>query len=214
VPYLQRELLRRSGMDVEGAFRDGRVKSELLPALRPDLAVLLQSDLFNTDMDRLIRPVSGDEDPEWLDSVATLLHLPEQVKEWRAQIWAIVEDPIRTQVESFVGLALAIHSLREGSTRTAAPLIAEPAEVQRLGLQVAGLLRGVADDPLRQFLLAAVQYLTEIPGTLSDVPVDVLRALRDVERIVKIEEQALGSDQQAMVRFYILKIARLCGENG
>ena len=72
----------------------------------------------------------------------------------------------------------------------------------------------MADDPLRQFLIAAVQYLTELPGTLTDVPVDVLRALRDVERIVKIEEQALGPDQQALVRFYMLKIARLCGENG
>ena len=92
--------------------------------------------------------------------------------------------------------------------------MAEPAEVQRLGAQVAELLRGVADDPLRQFLVASVQYLTDLPRTLTEVPVDVMRALRDVERIVKIEEQALGPDQQALVQFYMLKIARLCGENG
>ena len=76
---------------------------------------------------------------------------------------------------------------------------------------------------------------THIPGQLSTLPegvrrafrgldiilhagdicqLDVLRALRDVERIVKIEEQALGPQQQALVRFYMLKIARLCGENG
>jgi hypothetical protein len=156
----------------------------------------------------------GDGDSFWLDSVEALLHLPEQVHDWRARIWEIIEDPIQTQVESFVGLALAIHSLRAGGSRSAAPLVAEPAEVQRLGAQVAELLRGVADDPLRQFLVASVQYLTELPGTLTDVPVDVMRALRDVERIVKIEEQALGPNQQALVQFYVLKIARLCEENG
>ncbi len=214
VPYLQRELLRRSGMDVEDAFSNGQVKPGLLPTLRPDLAVLLQRDLFNTDLNSLLELVGGDGDPVWLDSVGALLQLPLKVQEWRARIWEIVEDPIRTQVESFVGLALAIHSLRAGATRSAAPLVVEPAEVQRLGSQVAQLLRGVADDPLRQFLVAAVQYLTELPGTLTDIPVDVLRALRDVERIVKIEEQALEPDQQALVRFYMLKIARLCGENG
>jgi aspartate/methionine/tyrosine aminotransferase len=214
IPYLQRELLRRSGMDVEGAIMDGHVKTELLPTLRPDLAVLLQRDLFNTDLNNMLDIMGGDDDPLWLDSVEALLHLPEQVHEWRARIWAIIEDPIQTQVESFVALALAIHSLRVGSSRSAEPLVAEPAEVQRLGAQVAELLRGVADDPLRQFLVASVQYLTELPGTLTDVPVDVMRALRDVERIVKIEEQALGPDQQAWVQFYVLKIARLCGENG
>jgi len=201
-------------MDVEDAFIHGQVKPELLPALRPDLAVLLQKDLFNTDVDRFLDLTGGNGDSDWLDSVRAYMHLPEQVQGWRARTWEIVEIPIRTQVESFVGLALAIHSLRAGSRRSAAPLVAEPAEVQRLGSQVAELLRGVADDPLRQFLVAAVQYLTELPGTLTDVPVDVLRALRDVERIVKIEEQALGPDQQALVRFYMLKIARLCGENG
>lgn len=214
IPYLQRELLRRSGMDVEDAFKDGQVKPELLPVLRPDLAVLLQPDLFNTDMDSLLARVSDNGDQEWLDSVDELLRMREQVLAWRGKIWEIIEAPIRTQVESFVGLALAIHSLREGEIRSAAPLVAEPTEVQRLGAQVAELLRGAADDPLRHFLVAAVQYLTELPGTQTELPVDVLRALRDVERIVKIEEQAFGPEQQALVRFYVLKIARLCGENG
>ena len=158
--------------------------------------------------------VGDNGDQEWLDSVDELLRMRENVFAWRGKIWEIVEAPIRTQVESFVGLALAIHSLRDGEIRSAAPLVAEPAEVQRLGGQVAELLRGAADDPLRHFLVAAVQYLTELPGTQNEVPVDVLRALRDVERIVKIEEQALGPEQQALVRYYVLKIARLCGENG
>jgi aspartate/methionine/tyrosine aminotransferase len=214
VPSLQHELLRRSGLDVDDAFRNGQVKPELLPALRPEIAVLLQPDIFNTDVEYLLSIVGPDADPTWIDSVSRFLQTREEVFKWRENIWEIIEVPIRTQVESFVALALAIHSLREGEIRTAVPLVAEPAEVQRLGSQVAELLRGAADDPLRQFLVAAVQYLTDLPGTQTEVPVDVLRALRDVERIVKIEEQALGSDQQALVRHYVLKIARLCGENG
>jgi hypothetical protein len=182
--------------------------------LRPELAVLLQPDLFNTDMDFLMSQVGDGGEQAWVESVAELLNRRKQVRIWRKKIWEIIEAPIRTQVESFVALALAIHSLSEGEILSAAPLVAEPAEVQRLGAQVADLLRGAADDPLRHFLVAAVQYLTELPGTQTEVPVDVLRALRDVERIVKIEEQALGSGQQALVRYYVLKIARLCGENG
>ena len=214
VPSLQRELLRRSGMDVEDAFFGGRVKLELLPSLRPDVAVLMQPDLFNVDPEILKAQVGGEVDSAWLESVGEFLYMREQVQAWRDEIWKVIEEPIRTQVESFVGLALAIHSLRAGGARTAAPLVAEPAEVERLGAQVVELLRGSADDPLRQFLIAAVQYLTELSGTQADVPVDVLRALQDVERIVKIEEQVLRPEEQTLVRFYALKIARLCGENG
>jgi hypothetical protein len=214
VPHLQRELLRRSGMDVEGVFSQGQVRPELLPSLRPDLAVLLQRDLFNTDMDALLAWIGEEGDEAWEGAVRALLSIPKQVQRWRSAIWRIVEVPIRAQVESFVGLALAVHSLGVDRRGPAAPLAAEPGEVQRLGAQVAELLRGAVDDPLRQFLVAAVQYLTELPQTSADVPLNVVRALRDVERIVTVEEQALGEKQQALVRFYLLRMARLCGENG
>jgi len=214
IPMLQRELMRRSGMDVSDAFADGQLKPALLPAIQPDLAVLLQPDLFNRDWNVLQGQIGDAGDPDWAAAMQALLQVPDQVRAWRSQVWNIIKTPIRTQVESFVGLALAIHSLRMGGERSSAPLVAEPAEVERLRSQVAELLRDAADDPLRQFLVAAVQYLTELPGTQTEAPVDVLRALRDVERIVKIEEQALGPQQQALVRFYMLKIARLCGENG
>jgi hypothetical protein len=37
---------------------------------------------------------------------------------------------------------------------------------------------------------------------------------KDVERLVRIEEQALPARQQDLLRFYLLEMARLAGENG
>ena len=67
---------------------------------------------------------------------------------------------------------------------------------------------------MRQFLVSAVRYLTQLPGKMTEIPIDIIRALRDVERIITIEEQALSSQEQEQIRFYILNMARLCGENG
>jgi hypothetical protein len=53
-----------------------------------------------------------------------------------------------------------------------------------------------------------------MPAAMTEIRVDIIRALRDVERIVKIEEQVLSAKEQDIVRFYILQIARLTGENG
>ena len=36
----------------------------------------------------------------------------------------------------------------------------------------------------------------------------------EVEKIIKIEEQALSPKEQDLLRFYLLQIARLTGENG
>ena len=47
-----------------------------------------------------------------------------------------------------------------------------------------------------------------------EVPVNVVRAMREVERIVRIEEQAVSPSRQALLRFYLLQIARAAGENG
>jgi hypothetical protein len=38
--------------------------------------------------------------------------------------------------------------------------------------------------------------------------------MKDVEQIARIEEQALPADKQKLLRFYVLQIARLTGDNG
>jgi CMP-N-acetylneuraminic acid synthetase len=129
-------------------------------------------------------------------------------------IWQLIEKPIRQQVESFVELSMAIHSLASEKQNADLAFTTDPARAMRLGTQVTESLRDISDDSMRQFLLAAVQYLTQVPEDMSQIPVDVIRALRDVERIVKIEEQALEKKEQNLLRFYLLQIARIAGENG
>ena len=60
------------------------------------------------------------------------------------------------------------------------------------------------------------KYRKYYDGTIfkEKIPLEVIRALRDVERIVRIEKQALNEKDQKLVRFYTLQIARLSGENG
>jgi hypothetical protein len=71
-----------------------------------------------------------------------------------------------------------------------------------------------SDDEMRQFLAAAVEYLNIAAEGQIEVPATVIRAMREVERIASIEEQALNPVQQDRLRFYLLQIARLAGENG
>ena len=66
---------------------------------------------------------------------------------------------------------------------------------------------------MKQFLSAAIEYLRGLSEQV-EVPTTVVRALHEVERIIRIEEQALKPKQQEELKFYLLQIARLAGENG
>jgi hypothetical protein len=67
---------------------------------------------------------------------------------------------------------------------------------------------------MRQFLAAALEYLSVVSEGMVEVPINIIRAMKEVERIAKIEEQVLSSPEQERLRFFILQIARLAGENG
>jgi hypothetical protein len=67
---------------------------------------------------------------------------------------------------------------------------------------------------MRQFLGAALEYLGALSEGMIEVPVSIIRSMKEVERIAKIEDQALLPEQQQLLRFYLLQIARLAGENG
>ena len=92
LPLFQQELLRRHGVNETDFFANGVFLPELLPTLRPDLAVLLQKDLFNTDMDVLLEHVSGKIDDNWRAEVAQLLDLRRQIHDWRAIIWDVMGE--------------------------------------------------------------------------------------------------------------------------
>ncbi len=214
LPYLQRELIRRLGLDPEEFFTGSQINPDVLPVFRPDLAVLLQPDLFNTDPDKLSSLIEIPIADEWRQKIEQLIKIPLTLRFWRQKIWQIIHDPIHQQVQSFVELSLAINRLVTGGEVTSIPFTREQSDILRLGSQITDLLRNVENDTMRQFLVDAVQYLTQLPKSMTQIPLDVMRALKDVQRIVKLEEQALPGKDQDLVRYYILQIARLCGENG
>jgi len=70
----------------------------------------------------------------------------------------------------------------------------------------------VTDDTMHQFLTAAIEYLKAYSETM-ELPVNIIKALNE-NKIIKIEEPPLSSEEQKKLRFYVLQIARLAGENG
>lgn len=213
LPLFQQELLRRHGLNVSDFFNNGIFIPDLLPALRPDLAVLMQENLFNTDLDRMLAKANGKIDPEWLEQVARHLAIPEQVRSWRAVIWDLMGDSIYQRVQSFTELAAALHAF--SATRLAQPLRPTAPSGGHLPSALAGFLRSArVDDEMRQFLVGAMEQLSNITASSIEVPVSIIRAINDVERIAQIEETALSTEKQSVLRLCILQIARLAGENG
>ncbi len=212
VGLLQQELLRRHGLDVNDFFENGVFTRELLPSLRPDLAVLLQGDLFNTDAEKLVGSNRGPMDKQWRKDVTRLLAIPGEIRSWRSRIWQLLEDPITQRVQSFVELAVALNTLSRNQ-----PLKNEssPLRAMKMSAELSRFFTAASStDDMRQFLGAALSYLGAISEGMVEVPVAIVRSLKEVEKIAKIEEQALSPEKQQLLRFYMLQIARLAGENG
>lgn len=210
---LRRELIRRHGLNVVDFFDGDQFHTDLLPTVRPDLAVLLQPELFNTETEALLGRLRGPLDDSWVAEVSRLLTIPKKIRFWRARAWKLLHEPVFSRVQSFVELALALASL-SGAPAPQQPSPSGPLPRKiRLASQKSEEIAST-DDSLRQFLSAASEYLTELSQQQLEVPTAVVRALKEVERIMHIEEQALLPKQQEELRFYLLQIARLAGENG
>lgn len=214
IHLVQKEMLRRQGLNIKEFFDGKYFNLKLLPTLRPDIAVLLQQDLFNIDFTQLTKSIDGSMDDDWQNEVQYLLKIPTQVHSWRKRIWRLVEDPIRKQVESFNELALAINTLSIGEEKAQTSLSKESSFVSKISTQVSELLKDTRDDSMRHFLIAVVQYIDRVSQSMIDVPIEIIRVLRNIEKIVQIEQQALSKEKQDLLRFYVLQIARICGENG
>jgi len=212
IPLFQQELLRRHGIDVVDFFEPAGFKAALLPTLRPDLAVLLQPDLFNTDLQHLRKMIDGSIDQVWLKDVGGLLRIPEEIRFWRSRAWSLLERPVFQRVESFVELAVALFSISSKLQRRDFQLAPRDVRLPSALMSYFRVTRG--DDEMRQFLAAAVEYLNIAAEGQLEVPATIIRAMKEVERIASIEEQALNPVQQDRLRFYLLQIARLAGENG
>lgn len=212
IPLFQQELLRRHGIDVSDFFEGVRFIPDLLPTLRPDLAVLLQEDLFNTDPAKLQSSIGEAPDGEWLLAVAGLLEAPARIRRWRRDAWALLEGPVFQRVEAFVELAVALYSLSEKRQAPDLPLSGRVTKIPSRLDSFFRMSRG--DDEMSQFLAAAMEYLTIASEGMVEVPANIIRAMKEVERIAAIEEQALPPQEQERLRFYLLQIARITGESG
>jgi len=210
LPLFQRELLRRHGIDVNDFFEKDKFIVNLLPTLRADIAVLLQPDLFNTSLEKLLRQISGNVNNGWKAEIKILLNIPRKVQQWRKGIWSLLEQPVFQRVASFVELAIALHSLSSNTSSKENLFAVKKSKVP----QMPNLSQASADENMHQFLAAAMEYLSVVSQEMVEVPINIIRALKEAERIIKIEEQALTSKQQDLLRFYLLQIARLTGENG
>jgi hypothetical protein len=212
IPLFQQELIRRHGIDVGDFFEGTRFLPALLPTLRPDLAVLLQSDLFNSDPGSFHGLSGGRGESSWNREIERLLAVPREIRYWREQSWALLERPVFQRVASFVELAVSLYSI---SSRGFSPEGLLGARTHTLPSNLGNFFRvSPADDGMRQFLAAAIEYLTMASEGRVEVPANIIRAMKEVERIAAIEEQALTPEQQDRLRFYLLQIARLAGENG
>jgi hypothetical protein len=212
LPIFQQELLRRHGLNVTDFFAEGVFIPELLPTLRPDLAVLLQKDLFNTDIHVLLEHVTGRIEEGWQAKVAELLQVPKHVRHWRSIIWEVLGESVHQRVQSFSELATALYSFSAARAFGGAPAAARAAKISPA---LAGFFRTArSDDEMRNFLVEATEYLSSFTEGNIEVPVSIIRAMNDAERIAQIEESALPPEKQDVIRTCLLQIARLAGENG
>ena len=212
LPLFQQELLRRHGVNVSEFFTNGVFIPDLLPALRPDLAVLLQKDLFNTDIDVLLEQVSGKIADDWRAEVSRLLQVPRQIHYWRSIIWDVIGESIYQRVQSFAELAIALYSFASTRSFSATPSTLRGAKLSPV---LAGFFRTArSDDEMRSFLISAIEYLNSVTEGSLEMPVSIIRAMNGVERIAHIEETAFPPEKQDLFRYCILQIARLAGENG
>jgi aspartate/methionine/tyrosine aminotransferase len=212
LPLFQQELLRRHGVSINDFFINAVFIPELLPTLRPDLAVLLQKNLFNTDIDLLLEHVQGRIDDGWRTEVAQLLQLPNQIRDWRSIIWDVMGESIHQRVQSFSELATALYAFSAIGSFSVTPTAARAA---KLSPALSGFFRNArTDDEMRNFLIDAIEYLNTFAEGNIEVPVRIIRAINDAERIAQIEESALPPEKQDIIRTCILQIARLAGENG
>jgi aspartate/methionine/tyrosine aminotransferase len=213
IPYLQQALIARQGLSPSEFYDGNKIKSHLLACFRPDLAVLLQENLFNPDISKM-GVDTKETDMNWISETSRLLSLPSRLKIWREKSWELIENKIYNQVSSFVDLAIALTTLSQKAKELNGSLNLSGTKKSKLASQVNSMLMGSADDSMRNFLFSVVEYISHLPHDSTQLPIDTVRALNDVERIVKIDAQPLTENEQEKLNYYILQMARMAKENG
>jgi hypothetical protein len=168
--------------------------------------------LFNTDIEVLLEHVSGHITDGWRAEVNRLLQVPQQIHYWRSVIWDVIGESIYQRVQSFSELATALYGF--AATRAFSTTPPTMRGAKRFPVLEGFFRTARADDEMRDFLIGAIEYLSSFTEGNLEMPVSIIRAMNDVERIATIEESALPAEKQNLFRHCVLQIARLAGENG
>ena len=125
-------------------------------------------------------------------------------QDWQVEFLKRIEPAFPAGNSAFVALHEYSHPIDIGGLgRTRA----------RLTPALSGFFRTArADDEMRNFLMGALEYLGSVAEGNIEVPVAIIRAMNDVERLAQIEESALPPEKQAVLRHALLQIARLAGK--
>jgi hypothetical protein len=213
IPFLQGEVLRQLGLPVQDILTENGVDPDILSALHPELAVLMQSDFMNRDTEVFLLSIHHIPSDNWLQAVLSELEKPGIIEFHRKAVWDIVSDSVLEKIKSFNELAAALNTLAGISPDVAMDGQTDNS-VGNLFRQVLRLPSSPEDDRLKILLLEAVRMLRTATTRQTEVPVDVLRVIRDVQQIIKMEETALKISERNLIQAHLLAVARLTGENG
>lgn len=83
INLIQKELLRRQGLDVTEFFKDDQININILPAFRPGISVLLQPDIFNTALSWMSPKNNSGTDEQWKLQFNYLLEMPIHIQDYR-----------------------------------------------------------------------------------------------------------------------------------
>ena len=205
IPLLQQELWRRHGVYELSIENPHPRRREILCTLRPDLAVLLQDDLFNHDIN-WFGEKSAFPKRESHHELLKLLEIPAAIRSQRLEIQKLLGEAVRQQIASFMNISAAVYHLKQHGLALPGTAAPEKAIQQQL--------RQIYDSGFRELLFSSLRLLEENHAGAQNIPLRYASILKDIETITLVEKQILSAKQQDALRFYILQAARFAGENG
>ena len=143
-----------------------------------------------------MQPISGRVSDDWMRDVGKLLQLPSQIAHWRSIIWDVFAGSIYQWVASFTELATALYEFSTSRSFERNPKIAIGTKLSPA--LVSFFRTAPANDEMRHFLIGAIEYLSSFTGSDIEVPVSIIRAMNDVERIAQIETHIDSLFESAM----------------
>lgn len=212
IKLFQKELIRRHGLSVSDFFDDDDFNPELYRFLRADIAVIMQKDIFSTDFDSFYESYLNKlKDNNRLRKIRNIYEIRRKTIELRKNMWEILEEPISSRVKSFCELALALWQLTSSNGNK----VEFNFERKSFKNPESKLFSSISrDENMIQFFADAFKYLSYVYETAQEVPFQVVKALKEVENLIKLDQLPIDGKKQDKLRYYLIQMGRLTGFNG